>query len=213
MSSISVLEDFFCQHPSRLYRKNTIIFDAGQTPQGLFFLISGRVKLATTDSRGQESILVSIGPGDVFPLAPYFMESALSTTYTAMTDVEAIWRPLNEVSDFLNRNPQAMRDIMKIVLRDFYSRVTDLSVSNSKQRVLSRLTYLASRFGEPAKNGTRHGVEMTITQQELADSINLTRESISIILNRLQDQGVVQLRRSKIFLDVVRAQRQLKDED
>lgn len=141
------------------------------------------------------------------------MESALSTTYTAMTDVEAIWRPLNEVSDFLNRNPQAMRDIMKIVLRDFYSRVTDLSVSNSKQRVLSRLTYLASRFGEPAKNGTRHGVEMTITQQELADSINLTRESISIILNRLQDQGVVQLRRSKIFLDVVRAQRQLKDED
>lgn len=196
-----VLAEFFHRHPARVYRKGTIIFDSRQMAQGLFFVISGRVKLATSDSRGQESIFFTLGPTDPFPLAPFFLHEPWPYTYTAMTDVEAIWRPKHEVDQFLNCHPEALREILCFLLRAFYSRVQDLSFSTSQQRVIYHILYLAERFGEPGERG----VEITITQQELANSLNLTRESISLILNRLQTNGVVELRRSKIYLDVDRA--------
>lgn len=202
-----LLENFFRRHPSRVYRKGTIIFDSRQLVQGLFFVTSGRIKIATSDSRGQESIFFTLGPTDPFPLAPFFLHEPWPYTYTATTDVEAIWRPKHEVDEFLDRNPAALREIICFVLKAFYSRMQDLSLSTSQQRVIYRILYLADRFGLP----TDRGVEVTITQQELADSLNLTRESISLLLNRLQSSGIVQLRRSKIYLDVDRARSLIED--
>ncbi len=176
-------------------------------PPGLFFIVSGRVKLASTDSNGQEYILYTLGPSDPFPLAAFFLSEPQPTTYTAMTDVEAIWRPRQEVDEFLNKNPEALREIMTHLIEAFNSRIMDLSNSNSQQRVLFRIMYLAERFGTK----TDSGMEISITQQELADSINLTRESISIILNRLQDKGVVKLNRSKISLDLGKVNKIVKN--
>ncbi len=208
MSTSPILDGFFQQHPARLYRKNVIIFDSGQLPQGLFFVVSGRVKIAISDSKGQESILFILGPSDPFPLAPYFLGEPQGSTYTALTDVEVIWRPRHEVDDFLNRNPEALREVLCTLLRAFYNRVTHLSLNKSQQRLVYRLVYLAGRFGEL----TNGWVEIDTTHQELANSINLTRESISLMLNRLQDDGVVQLHRNKIGINLDRADALIEDE-
>jgi CRP-like cAMP-binding protein len=201
MNPMPLLEGFFRERPVRLYPKNTVIFDAGQEADGLFFIFSGRVKLAVTDERGQERIMYTAGPSDPFPLAAYFLHNDQSASYTAMTNVEAVWRPRQEVDAFLNAHPEANREILRMILLAFYNRIRDLSFSTTERRVVIRLMYLAQRFGMP----TDGVIELAITQQELADSVNLTRESISVTLNRLQDEGVVRLQRNKIVVDTERA--------
>jgi CRP-like cAMP-binding protein len=69
--------------------------------------------------------------------------------------------------------------------------------------------YLAQRFGVHIDGS----IELTITQQELADSVNLTRESISLMLNQLQDAGVVRLHRNKILVYIERANDLVKQPD
>jgi CRP/FNR family transcriptional regulator len=209
MNSMALLDGFFRQRPARLYRKSTVIFDAGQSPDGLFYMVSGRAQLTTVDERGQDCTLYTLGPGDPFPLAPFFLGQSHATSYMAMTDVEAIWRPRSEVDSFLDRHPAALREIIGFVLTVFYMRVKDLSFSTTERRVVIRLMYLAQRFGVHIDGS----IELTITQQELADSVNLTRESISLMLNQLQDAGVVLLHRNKILVYIERANDLVKQPD
>jgi CRP/FNR family cyclic AMP-dependent transcriptional regulator len=205
----TLIETFFRERPVRLHRKNSIIFDAGQNADGLYFLVSGRLKLSTTNNKGQERIFFTLGPGDSFPYGPYFLKHPMTASYTAMTDIEAIWRPRHEVDEFFDKNPDALREIITIITLAFYSRIEDLTLGASEQRIVNRIMNLAERFGVPSPDG---GVEISITQQELADSINLSRESTSLILNRLELVNIVQLQRSKIVVDTAKARFLIGDE-
>jgi CRP-like cAMP-binding protein len=152
--------------------------------------------------KGRENILFVLGPNDPFPLGPYFLQAVKGTVYTALTDVRAAWRPRAEMDKFLLRHPDAMRGIMNRLLRAFYARVTTLSLVGSDERVLLGLIELSERF----RDGTGDMVELEITQQELADSINLSRESTSLILNKLAQAGIVELYRNKIAVNRVKAE-------
>ena len=50
----------------RTYRQRQVIFSVGDSPDAIYLLREGRVKLRLLTSEGQESILQIFRPGDVF---------------------------------------------------------------------------------------------------------------------------------------------------
>ena len=192
----TTLKHLYEDTPSQLYRKNAILFDTFHKAQGLYYIASGQVKLSELTSRGQEYIIQSLGAGDMFPLTSYFLGENRSAIYTASSDVHLQWRSRQDVDDYCDAHPEALREMIRSVLTATMWRVSTLSLNQSEHRVLRRVQELASRFGKP--NGTF--LELILTQQELADSVNLSRESVSGILNRLETQNIVRLERNKLLV-------------
>ena len=186
--------------PTRLYRKNAIIFDTFDESRGLYYIVDGNVKLSVVSGTGRGYTAHTLGPGDLLPLLGYFLGDRRPVLYTATTDVQMQWRWRKEVDEFCDQNPEALREIIRVVLDTMMSRVNTLSLHLSEQRVLLRIQELA----KPSDQQADAKVALDITQQELADAVNLSRESVSGILNRLEEQQIVSLERNRLLVQVAK---------
>lgn len=192
---------FAGQEPHNI-KKKTVVCDSSMGVDGLYLISSGRMKVTVLSANGQdEYTLNTIGPGDPFPLPIYFNMQQPKLRYTAETNVKAAWRPRAEVDEYFHAHPVVMYQIMKLVLTVLYARINTLSRGSAEEKVLRRLIEFSVRFGDPCEDK----FEITITQQELADSVGLSRESVNLMLNRLEEKSVLTTSRNKIYLSISRA--------
>lgn len=61
-----------------------------------------------------------------------------------------------------------------------------------------KLRQLAERWGKVTPEGVR--LDLRVTHQELGDMIGAARESITVALGRLQEQGEITVRRRTVIL-------------
>ncbi len=70
-----------------------------------------------------------------------------------------------------------------------------------EQRLASRLLQLLDRFGHPAATGM--GIDARFTQQELADMIGTSRETLATTVSSLRERRIVEMQNQNIvILDV-----------
>jgi CRP-like cAMP-binding protein len=199
------LTQLFKNQPGRVFRKREVISTTGQELDGLFWITSGRVKVSALTEDGQEYTLNTIGPGDPFPLPHYFAMPTPIITYTAETHVKTAWRPRAEVDEYFHAHPEVLYQIMRLVLTVLYARINTLSRGSAEEKVVKRLIELSQRFGKPGQDA----YDISITQQELASSVSLSRESVNLVLKKLQSKGILTMGRNKICLSMHKAKAEL----
>lgn len=83
-----------------------------------------------------------------------------------------------------------------------------LALSDLRGKVLFFLTKLSKKFGVD-ENGYKK-IEMPLTHQELANMIGATRESVSLVLQKLSNEGVTINVRKTILVQVEKAKERLE---
>jgi CRP-like cAMP-binding protein len=92
-----------------------------------------------------------------------------------------------------------MLDMTLEMYRLHSEHILNLEYRTVRERLICFLLNTADRFGEPAKKG-RILIDVPLKQQDIASSINATRETTSRELVRLERLGLVSTTRSKISL-------------
>ncbi|GAC1368951.1 MAG: hypothetical protein NVSMB39_0290 [Candidatus Saccharimonadales bacterium] len=206
MKKTYTLSQLFADAPIRSFRRKTVIFDEKNPADGLYRIISGRIKVSAVMDDGQILIMNTVGPGDPFPLPLYFLTPAPRIIYTAETNVTAHWSARPETDVYLHAHPEVLYELIGIALKILYTRINTLSRNTAEKKVIQLLIELSQRFGKPGENL----FEITTTQQDMADSVNLSRESVNIILNKLAGKAVLKMSRNKIFMDISKAKAELR---
>lgn len=67
-----------------------------------------------------------------------------------------------------------------------------------EQRLASRLLELAERFGQPAEGGV--AIDARLTQQELADMIGTSRETLATTVSSLRERGVLEMENQRVVI-------------
>ncbi len=67
-----------------------------------------------------------------------------------------------------------------------------------ERRLILKLRQLAARWGKVTPEGVR--LDLRVTHQEMGDMIGAARESITVALGRLDDQGEITVRRRTVIL-------------
>src|SRR5260370_37942681 len=70
--------------------ENELIFSQGDPGDGLYIVLHGRVRIATTDSFGRERVLAFYGPGEFFGDMAVLTRAPRSATASASTDVRLL---------------------------------------------------------------------------------------------------------------------------
>jgi len=186
----------------RRFRRGEVIFHAGDPGDALFIIVSGEVKIALPSETGDEAIIASLRPGDVFGELALLDGAARSATASALAVTEAVVLPRDRFRELIATEP-AVRDALLASLAGELRRLTlhveELHFLDMTGRVAARLVRLAEEAGPPTDDGTVR-LRSSLTQGELASMVGCTRQSVNKLLGQFADEGFVRLDREGIAI-------------
>jgi CRP/FNR family transcriptional regulator, cyclic AMP receptor protein len=150
---------------------------------------------------GRETILSILKEGDFFGEMSMFDSSLRSASIKTLTEVEVGAIRQDDFLEMLDRNPRVGR-LLVIALSDRLRAANALIAATTSQdiraRLASLLLNLAEQFGESVDNGTR--ITLRLTNQEMANMIGTTRETVNRTLNRFWDDRLVDMRTAHVVI-------------
>lgn len=186
--------------------RGDVLFHEGDAGDRVFVVIEGKVKLGRRAPDGRENLLAILGPGQMFGELSLFDPGPRSATVTAVTD-SVLWGLSHErLLEWLDGRPDVARGMLAQLasrLRRANDIVADLVFSDVPGRVAKSLLDLSRRFGAPAEGGIR--VAHDLTQEELAQLVGASRETVNKALADFSARGWIRLeQRSVVILDAER---------
>ena len=192
--------------------KGEVLFHEGDAEDRLYVVITGKVKLGRSGSAGRENLLAILGPGQMFGELSLFDPGPRSTTATAVTACEIRTLEHDELTGWLTGRPEVARGLLGQLaarLRRANDVVADLVFSDVPGRVAKALLDLADRFGRTADDGVH--VHHDLTQEELAQLVGASRETVNTALADFAARGWIRLEpRSVTILDTERVERRAR---
>jgi CRP-like cAMP-binding protein len=192
--------------------KGEILFREGETEDRLYVVVAGKIKLGRSGSAGRENLLAVLGPGQMFGELSVFDPGPRSTTATAVTAVEVRTLEHDELMRWIEGHPEVARSLLGQLaarLRRANDVVADLVFSDVPGRVAKQLLELARRFGDRKDDGVH--VHHDLTQEELAQLVGASRETVNKALADFAARGWIRLEpRSVTLLDVERVERRAR---
>ena len=198
---------FFTMGQPLTFGKGEIILGNDPEPDGVYFISDGYVKAFSIGDNGDEFLHLIFGHDELFPMMwAYTGESSVSSYYQALSNT-VTWRISREwFTTLVSTNPTlsyALSVQMARQFQVFVDRVENLEYKKAGERVAYRLLFLASRFGIRTDEGI--AIDTPITHETLANTINLTRETVSRQVEKLEKEEIVRTTpRRFVILDVPR---------
>ncbi len=177
----------------RRYKKGEIIFSEDSPTTGLYFLISGIVKVYSLDECGKEIILRLAGPGDI--LGHHFIfnfnvnqNSAKVISNSDFHFIEkktllGMQRHDNHVFDYI---------IAKIgqELLTYQDKSIDLIKKNVRERLASFFCYMAKHHSETTNNKVK--IIVQLSREEIASMIGTANETAIRFISEFKEIGLIE---------------------
>ncbi len=187
-------------------RKGQSLFKEGDDGDHLFVVSSGKVKLGTKSVDGRENLLMILGPGDMFGELSLFDSGPRTATATAVTDSKLLALGQDNVIPWVKEHPEVSLQLLARLasrLRRTNEVVGDLVFSDVPGRVAKALIDLGVKFGDKRTEGLF--VNHDLTQEELAQLVGASRETVNKALADFAQRGWLRLEaRSVMILDYER---------
>jgi CRP-like cAMP-binding protein len=178
----------------RHQRRGTYLFYQGDESPDVFFLIEGRVEIASTSASGQRELRTTIDHPQFFGELGVLGDMPRTAAALALED-STVWVVAGDVFlDFLSNEPTAARALFRALARQVQSHedfVDDLLFLDLKGRVAKRLLQLVSpSLDELPADGAV--VPSVVTHADLASLCGGSRENVTRILSEFQRRGLVE---------------------
>ena len=202
--AVEKLEEFFRRFTSLKYDKGERILRENETPSGVFYAHTGVVRNYLISEEGNELTIMMHEQGSIFPLRWVLNDLPNIYNYQAMTPVE-LWRaPREAFLEFIHSNPDVMSYLLNTVMYDLSAlvyRMQHIVFGNAHAKVASIVLTAAKRFGEGEKSNQNITVQVPLTHQQIADSAGITRETASLEMKKLKDNGLISYKGSTIVIN------------
>ncbi len=180
------------------------VFREGDPGDALHVVVEGKIKICRTASDGRENVVAILGPGDLLGELSIFDAQPRGATATAVVDSALATLGEADFTRWLREHPQVSFDLLRALavrLRQTNEAMADLVFTDVPGRIAKALLGLAERFGEPA-DGDAVRVEHDLTQEELAQLIGASRETVNKALADFATRGWLRVDgRAVILLD------------
>jgi CRP/FNR family transcriptional regulator len=176
----------------RVFPKDTVVFFEGDQSDSLYAIVSGSTKIYTTDEDGQEKVLSTMGPGEVFGEYSLIDGHPRSASVATLEASEILSINHVDFRQFAAGAPGILWKILESLtsrMRSQIGEVRELSFRDVPYRLLRVLVRLADKHGIPVAEGSVIG--LSITPATLSGMVGTSPERVSRLLSRFQQEGLV----------------------
>jgi CRP-like cAMP-binding protein len=165
----------------------TIVVE-GDPIEGWFRIAGGAVRLSKSTPDGRRQVIDFLIAGECFGISS---EEHYGYTVEAIARTTLVRHSRARLEAAIEAQPELARRLFRIACADLQRARQHLLLLGRKsadEKVASFLLGLAARLG------TRDGVQLPMSRQDMADYVGLTIETVSRTLTRLRRQGLIALR-------------------
>lgn len=211
---MDAFKQFLLQYPCQAFKKGETILLKGDRPEHLYIIESGLVKTYTITASGDERLVSIDRKGEDFPVGYAFdLVDKAQYFYEAFTRCTIRMIPREKYLEHLQGNVESMykRQVrLTILLLSTLSRVHALEQSSASDKIAHTLLYMADQLGVILRPYSTR-LKISVTQQEIADSLGLTRETANIELKKLEMMKLIAHSRKSYVLHMERLHKYLED--
>jgi CRP/FNR family transcriptional regulator, cyclic AMP receptor protein len=179
----------------RSVAKNSIVINEGDDTDCLYIVLKGKAHALRSDESGRQFIVNRFGLYDYFGEMSFFDRNTRCATVITREKCTLMVLPRNAFFEFAARHPQIYQNLIKALLeklRKATQQIEELAFLD----VYGRL----ARF--LIENQNAEGViEEKLTQQELADMVGSSRETVNRIFNELVGGGFIVKEKGRIVVN------------
>jgi len=178
-----------------------VLFLEGQSPQGIFILCQGRVKLMTTSRDGKTIITRIVPPGEALGLQSVVTGKPYELTVQTLQPSQLAFINGAEFLRFLKERGDVCLFVAQQLSRECqsaYDVVRSIGLSHSVSEKLARLLLQWSSDG-PMADGSL-GFKISLTHEEIAQLIGTTRETVTRTLGELKRRHVLEISGSTLLI-------------
>ena len=192
--------------------RGDVLFNEGERGDRLFIISEGKIKLGRRSSDGRENLMAILGPGEMFGELSLFDPGPRTATATAVAETQVLALSTEQLREYLQGRPQVALTLLAALarrLRRTNESLADLVFTDVPGRVAKALLDLARRFGRPVDEGIM--VSHDLTQEELAQLVGASRETVNKALADFAGRGWLKLEARAVLLqDVERLKRRAR---
>lgn len=176
------------------YPKGAMLCLEGQAPRGVFILCTGRAKLSTTSEEGKTIILRIAEPGEVLGLTAVVSNTPYEATVETLEPSQANFVSQADFIRFLQEHPDIGLKVAQQLTHNCkcaYDEIRSLGLSNSVPEKIAKL--LLTWAEQPLKHSQKAqgvtAIRVTLTQEEIAQFVGSSRETVSRVLGDFKKKG------------------------
>lgn len=192
--------------------RGEVLFHEGAQGDALYIIVDGKIKLGRTSGDGRENLFAVLGPAEMFGELSLFDPGPRTLTATAVAETSLVGLGHDSLRSWLAARPEVSLTLLAALarrLRRTNESLADMVFTDVPGRVAKALVDLSRRFGRPSEDGVL--VAHDLTQEELAQLVGASRETVNKSLADFASRGWIRLEaRSVVLLDIERLYRRAR---
>ncbi len=201
-SLLHAIHAFNISHLSSLHPRGKVLFAEGEPARGVFILRTGRAGISIASSEGRVVILRLAQAGDVLGLNSVLRGSAYDTTVKTLEPCRTDFIARAELIELVERSQPVAHAVLQILSREIgelTNRARSLLLPQTANAKLARL--LLEWCGEGGVNNSDViRIDKSFTQEDIAQMISSSRETVSRLLGGLSRRRIVRITAESILI-------------
>lgn len=185
---------------TKYYKKGEVIFDEGETLNGVFCVRAGVCKLTKLSANGKDHTVKLLGKGELIGQRSVISDERTNLSAVAINDIELCYVPKDQILNNIHENKDFSFDVLQHLASDLKGAEDDLitmAQKSVKQRLAEALLYVERIFGKDS-NGF---LSLVLSREDYASIVGTATESAIRILSQFKKDGLISTKGKQIKIE------------
>jgi CRP/FNR family transcriptional regulator, cyclic AMP receptor protein len=208
--SLEQLKEISRTLPMTTCQTGGLVTSPDEDDERLYIVKRGRVRLYRLTPDGKQLTLDILDKGRVVGRMSWLGQELNDVYAEAIEDAVICSFTPDELRRLIDRFPSIGLNMIRYLSDRLAASEREREVMafrSVEQRLVARLLELADRFGQPADSGM--AIDARLTQQELADMIGTSRETLATTVSSLRERGVLEMENQRVVIRDIERLRKL----
>jgi CRP/FNR family transcriptional regulator, cyclic AMP receptor protein len=184
------------------YRRRRFIYRTGDKADGLYVIARGRVKISRIEeATSREAVINILAAGSLFGESSLYGEGTREKCAVAYENTRLLCMPVEEFQKGMTEHRDLYDYTFRLIgqrLVETERRVADFALDAIPARLEKLLIDFSRRYGVRENNGVL--IDLCLPHREIASLVGSTRESVTVRLNAMKREGIIDIVNRKILI-------------
>lgn len=191
------LKSIIADRKVKLVRKKQIIYYDGDAINGIYLILSGRVKAIKLSEDGRELVTGLYGPEEYLGIQAMLSNEHFNETTEAVEDTSVCLIPKDTVKQLLDNYTDIGQKFIKILSSNLIEKEEQL-LQLAYHSVRKRMAEILMRLAKQEINTGDSEMQFRISREDLASMAGMATETVSRTLSDFKDEGIIEKKGSVI---------------
>lgn len=187
---------------SKFIKKGEVIFEEGETLNGVFCVKDGLCKLTKLSANGRDQIVKLVMKGDLLGQRSLISDESSNLSAIALNDMEVCFIPKSEIIGDLQQNSSFSMNVLQDMANDLKEAdniIVNMAQKSVKKRLAEALLYILDNFG----NDDKGYLNVILSREDYASIVGTATESAIRVLSQLKKEGLITTSGKQIKIEYI----------